>query len=99
MQADRDVLWIHYSRPRSAWYRLTEDDRHEADQRWQAVRQASERDGARCDGRYRCRGLSDFERVEVWHFRSIEYVERHWSALEDAGYTDLVVAHNLIGTL
>jgi hypothetical protein len=98
VQSGKDVLWIHYSRPRSVWYQLTEDVRREADQRWQAVRRASEREYGRCDGRYHCRGLSDFEEVEVWHFKSLEFVERHWTALERAGYSDLVVAHNLIGT-
>jgi hypothetical protein len=98
VQTGSDVLWIHYCRPRSAWYQLADETRRAAEMQWQAVRHESERDGGRCEGRYRCRGLSDFEHVEVWHFKSIELVERHWSALERAGYTDLVVSHNLIGT-
>src|SRR5947209_239425 len=91
------TLWIHYSRPRTHWYELSDQERHQLVDTWRTAAAESQRQGAYLIGRYRCRGQSDFEHVEVWQFPSPAAVVEHWDRMRQAAYSDYVVSQNVIG--
>jgi hypothetical protein len=92
------TLWIHFVRPRSHWYELPDEQRHELEDRWARVADQSGQQGARRIGRYRCRGQSDFEHVEVWQFPTASAVIDHWDRMAQARYSDYMVTQNVVGS-
>lgn len=91
------TLWIHYSRPRTRWYQLSDQERQQLQDGWRRASAESQQQGAHRIGRYRCRGQSDFEHVEVWQFPSPEAVVEHWDRMQQAAYSDYVTSQNVVG--
>jgi hypothetical protein len=92
-----DLLWIHYTRPRTAWYELTEADREALSAGWVEVRRASTNAGGQQLGEFNVRGQSDYSTAEVWLFPSAEDAFDHWARLTHAGYAEWFVAQNNVG--
>ncbi|HEX6444108.1 MAG TPA: hypothetical protein VF053_03395 [Streptosporangiales bacterium] len=92
-----DVAWIHYSRPRTAWYRLDESAQKEHRERFDAARAASRASGGRAHGTFFVRGQSDYSRVEIWTFPDADAAFGHWSRLVDAGYARWFESANSVG--
>ncbi|MBB4683164.1 hypothetical protein [Amycolatopsis jiangsuensis] len=93
-----DVIWIHKSRARHAWYGLDERQRAEFAETWHAADRRGAGAGAELIGRYSVRGQSDFSTVEVWSFASVEDVFAFWENRVSAGYTRWFAFENLFGT-
>lgn len=91
------ILWLHFSRPRSSWYRLTETDQRQLEEAWAQAAATATLAGGHKLGRYRTRGQSDFENVEVWTFPDVDTAVEHWARLCSARYADYVVHANTIG--
>lgn len=93
----RETIWIHYSRPRSHWYRLDgpQQDQHRAV--WEAIAMAAVTAGASRLGRYHVRGQHDFQEVEIWKFRTPEEAFAHWAKLTAAGYNEWFAFSNNVG--
>ena len=94
---DKPHIWIHYSRPRTAWYDLNDSEKGQHAERWSAVEESSLEGGAQKVGRYHVRGQSDFSVVEVWHFADADAAFEHWSKLTAADYSEWFTSHNNIG--
>ncbi len=92
-----ESIWIHYSRPRPHWYRLSSDQQDERKASWAAVAKASADAGAVHLGSYHIRGQHDFQTVDVWRFTSPEAAFDHWSRLTAAGYNELFAFSNNVG--
>ncbi len=92
------TLWIHYSRPRTHWYGLPDQQRQQLEDGWGRVLAESQQQGARFIGRYRCRGQSDFEHVEVWQFPAPAAAVDHWDRMVQARYSDYMVSQNVVGS-
>lgn len=90
-------IWIHYARPRSAWYNLDDSEKDQHMEHWFTVKEASVAGGAQEIGRYHVRGQSDFSIVEVWHFPDADAAFDHWSKLTVADYSEWFTSHNNIG--
>ncbi|MQA02843.1 MAG: hypothetical protein GEV07_09025 [Streptosporangiales bacterium] len=60
-----DLVWIHYSRPRTAWYELDEQQRTGERAKFLAVREASHQRGGSSQGTFSVRGQSDYSTVEI----------------------------------
>jgi hypothetical protein len=91
------ILWLHYFRPRPAWYELAGDEQQRLATNWHAVAEGARVDGADFLGEYAVRGQSTQERVQVWRFAAVERLEAFWSALLAAGYADWRVSENVVG--
>ena len=81
-----DVLWLHYSRPRSGWYELDA-----------AARRDSVESGGQCQGSWHVRGNSDYSTVETWLFPDPDAAFTHWIRLTEAGYPHWFAFANNIG--
>jgi hypothetical protein len=92
-----ESIWIHYSRPRQHWYRLTAAEQAEKKAAWAAVAKASKEAGASCVGGYHIRGQHDFQTVDIWQFPSPEAAFDHWSRLTAEGYNELYAFSNNVG--
>lgn len=92
-----DLVWIHYSRPRTAWYELDEQRRAGEHTRFVAVRGASRERGGAQLGTFSVRGQSDYSTVEVWTFPDADAAFDHWRRLVDAGYAEWFEAANSVG--
>lgn len=92
-----DVLWLHYARPRSAWYELGDTARHEQLARFARAREDSVAAGGSCQGSFHVRGNSDYSTVETWLFPDAESAFAHWSRMTDAGYARWFAFANNIG--
>lgn len=92
-----EYIWIHYSRPRPHWYRLSPADRDARQAQWAAIAEASRASGGASVGRYHIRGQHDFETVEIWRFPSAEAAFDHWSRLTAASYNEWFAFSNNIG--
>ncbi|WP_328378682.1 hypothetical protein OG372_25825 [Streptomyces sp. NBC_01020] len=92
-----DVVWLHHSLPRTAWFDLEPAARERYEQAFQEQRDASERLGGRGGGRFHVRGQSDYSQVEIWFFPTAEQAFDHWSRLVTAGYTTCFEFSNQVG--
>jgi hypothetical protein len=92
-----DVAWIHYSRPRTAWYGLDEGTQAEHRRRFDSARATSSERGGRPHGTFFVRGQSDYSRVEIWTFPDVDAAFDHWSRLVDAGYARWFESANNVG--
>jgi hypothetical protein len=93
-----DIVWIHYARPRTPWYGLTDEERAERGTAWTRVRQESLDGGARHLGDFHVRGQGDYSTAEVWTFGSPDDAYDHWSRLTAAGYAEWFAFANNVGT-
>lgn len=89
------ILWLHFFRPRSAWYELDAEERAGLEAAWRAAATAAA--GAEFLGEYSVRGQSTQERVQVWRFADADCLEALWSALLEQGYADWRVSENVVG--
>ncbi|MBB3455003.1 hypothetical protein FHT86_003302 [Rhizobium sp. BK313] len=92
-----ESIWIHYSRPRPHWYRLTAEQQAEKKAGWALVEKASIDAGATRVGSYHVRGQHDFQTVDIWQFASPEAAFDHWARLTSAGYNELFAFSNNVG--
>src|SRR5439155_23258715 len=92
-----DSIWIHYSRPRPHWYRLSEQEQAEKQAAWNAVADVSQARGAVSLGHYHIRGQHDFQTVELWRFPTPEAAFDHWARLTAAAYNEWFAFSNNIG--
>ncbi|MDJ1131479.1 hypothetical protein [Streptomyces iconiensis] len=92
-----DVVWLHHSLPRTAWYDLQPEQRARRERDFEEQRRASEREGGTRNGRFHVRGQSDWSHVEIWSFPSPEHAFDHWSRLVAAGYTACFEFSNQVG--
>lgn len=92
-----EIVWIHYSRPRPAWYELSDTQRRAENSTFAAVRGVSEERGGGRLGSYFVRGQSDYSSVEVWTFPDVDAAFDHWRRLVDAGYATWFEASNNVG--
>lgn len=93
------ILWLHYFRPRSAWYKLSKEQQQELLASWTATREETATSGeAEFQGLYSIRGQSTQERLEVWRFETIDTLQAHWQRLEDTEYLDWRETENVVGT-
>ena len=97
MSSTSETVWIHYARPRPAWYGLDEAARLELRRRWDDVVAGAMAECAARVGRYHVRGQHDFETVEIWQFASAEAAFDHWGRLSALGYGDWMTFSNNIG--
>lgn len=89
------ILWLHFFRPRSAWYELDAEERAGLEAAWRATGTTTE--GAEFLGEYSVRGQSTHERVQVWRFADADLLESLWAALLAQGYADWRVSENVVG--
>lgn len=92
-----DVVWLHYSLPRTSWYELPPDQQAGHERGFEEQRTASARLGGVRNGRFHVRGQSDWSHVEIWSFPSVEHAFDHWSRLVEAGYTAFFEFSNQVG--
>jgi hypothetical protein len=92
-----DVLWLHYSRPRSGWYELDAPARDGHLARFAAARRDSVESGGQCQGSWHVRGNSDYSTVETWLFPDPDAAFTHWIRLTEAGYPRWFAFANNIG--
>lgn len=92
-----DLLWIHYSRPRTAWYELAAQERATRSAAWAQVRATSEKAGGRPLGEFTVRGQSDYSTAELWLFPTADGAFDHWQRLSAEGYAEWFVAANSLG--
>lgn len=92
-----DLLWIHYSRPRTAWYELAESERAGRATAWAQVRATSEAAGGQRLGDFTVRGQSDYSSAELWLFPTADDAFDHWQRLTAQGYAEWFDAANSIG--
>lgn len=92
-----ETIWIHYSRPRSHWYRLDAPAQEQHRAVWDGIATAAIADGATRVGRYHVRGQHDFQEVEIWQFRDAEAAFAHWAKLTAAGYNEWFAFANNVG--
>jgi hypothetical protein len=93
----RDVLWIHYARPRSPWYELDAAAREEYLAQFELVRNESSAAGGEYNGTFHVRGSSDYSTVELWLFPDADAAFAHWSRLSEADYAKWFAFANNIG--
>ncbi|WP_030889928.1 MULTISPECIES: hypothetical protein [Streptomyces] len=93
-----DVVWLHHSLPRTAWFELTPEEQALREEAFRAQRELSLRQGASRQGRFHVRGQGDYSHVEIWYFPSAEHAFDHWSRLVAAGYTACFEFSNQVGT-
>ena len=93
-----DLIWIHYARPRTAWYGLAEQERLDRAAQWDDVRAASETAGGRQLGEFTVRGQSDYSTTELWLFPTADAAFDHWQRMTAHGYAEWFDAANSIGT-
>lgn len=90
-------LFLHYSRPRPAWYNLTEEERARLVGRWESLDECSAKSGARHLGTWSVRGQGDYSLVRVWVFAAAEDVLAYWGALVEADYPEWFATSNVLG--
>lgn len=93
-----DVVWLHYSLPRTAWYDLPPEEQARRERDFEEQREISRRRGGSRQGAFHVRGQSDYSHVEIWHFPGAEHAFDHWSRLVTAGYTACFEFSNQVGT-
>jgi hypothetical protein len=91
------TIWIHYSRPRPQWYRLSAEQQSERRDAWHTVEKVSIEGGAKRVGSYHIRGQHDFQTVDLWQFASPEAAFDHWARLTAVGYNELFAFSNNVG--
>ena len=97
MPSPPETVWIHYARPRPAWYGLSEEERLELRRRWDEIAAGAMADSAIRVGRYHIRGQHDFETVEIWQFASAEAAFDHWAELSSLAYGEWMASSNNVG--
>ncbi len=93
----KKVLWIHQTRPRSAWYGLDPQQKSAFLSKWRELDAAAIASGARRDGEYSIRGQSDYSTVEIWHFDSPERAFDFWDARVQSDYAVWFAFSNQLG--
>lgn len=92
------MLWLHYFRPRPAWYNLHSDARQQLEAAWRAAaHEACCSPETEYLGEYSVRGQSTQERVQVWRFPDAERIESFWAGLLELDYADWRVSDNVVG--
>lgn len=91
------TVWIHYARPRSAWYELPDQTRTELQRTWAALDSHAQSAGAQSMGSFFVRGQSDYSTVEIWSFTGYEAAYEHWAAKVAAGYAEWFEFSNNVG--
>lgn len=91
------TIWIHYSRPRPQWYRLSAEEQANRRSTWDQAARASIDDGAKKVGSYHIRGQHDFQTVDIWQFANAEAAFDHWARLTAVGYNELFAFSNNVG--
>lgn len=92
-----ESIWIHYSRPRPHWYRLSVEEQQSLSDRWAEIDRASAVEGAQHVGGYHIRGQHDFQTVDIWKFETPEAAFDHWSRLTKAAYNEWFAFSNNVG--
>lgn len=92
-----NLLWINYSRPRTAWYGLPPGERGALQAKWGDVRNASKEAGGQQIGIFEVRGQSDYNTAEIWIFPSADDAFDHWARLTAAEYAEWFASANSIG--
>ena len=92
-----ETIWIHYSRPRSHWYRLDAAEQRQHRAKWDGIAAASMVGGVTRVGRYHVRGQHDFQEVEIWKFATPEAAFQHWAQLTAVGYNEWFAFANNVG--
>lgn len=92
-----DVIWIHYTRPRTQWYELDESARQELLAQFDQAREESASNGGRRQGIFHIRGNSDYSSVEIWTFPDTDAAFAHWSRMTEAKYAQWFTFANNIG--
>jgi hypothetical protein len=92
-----DVVWIHYARPRTPWYELSDEERSAHLSDWTRARRQSLEAGAQHLGDFHVRGQSDYSTAEVWTFGSAEDAFDHWARLTATGYAEWFAFANNVG--
>ncbi len=92
------ITWIHTYRPRSDWYHQTQRTRDRLRADWEAAASESIETGATRTGPLSIRGQSRQERLEIWAFRDLEQLEKHWTQLRRLAYTDWLESENTVAT-
>jgi hypothetical protein len=94
----KETVWIHYGRPRTRWYQLSEDERQTHRARWAALDKKTSAAGAVRQGVYSVRGQGDFSTLEVWSFDTVEQAFDYWAARVSLGYAEWFSFSNQLGT-
>jgi|TARA_A100001391_G_scaffold205447_1_gene206388 hypothetical protein len=91
------AVWIHYARPRSHWYEISDTEKEQFRADWQAERSQAKEAGAAFDGRFHIRGQHDFETVEIWRFDTTVSAFDFWNGLCAKRYNEFFAFSNAIG--
>lgn len=91
------IGWVSFWKPRDAWYYSTGERRSELLERWNVIRSRAETAGAEVTGHYECRANSEWARMSVWQFPTLETLLNMLDELEEAEYYQYFAEENLLG--